>query len=555
MKIKKKHSIFREESVERLSSPEQLDQLMQIVSRRNWLPLATLGGLVAIALIWSIFGKIPVNVTSKGVLARPRRVVKIESPVDGQLENLAVQVGDCVDREDVLATIDPSDIQQKLQQERDKLAQLQSQGQEASTLQEQRINLETLAIKQQQVSKRQRLEDALALSPVLKDQGIEAIEQERASLQQKLQAAQTMTPILKDKGLQAIEEQKNSLQKQLQDSQALAPNLEERFEKRRSLFEQGGISADQLLEAEQEYKENIQNIFKLKAELKELNVQETEVEQKYLDNLSTISQYQAQLRDLDVKETQTQQQYLENLSTISQLKAELQELDTQQKRLQQQNLEDSSQRGNQIQEVKYNIAQLSKQYKDNRTIESPLPGCILELTASNGSVLSKGTRIGSIQLNDSKPLVGIVYFPVSEGKKVKPGMKIQVTPDTVRRERFGGIMGTVTQVSAFPMTKEGAATLVGNTELVEDLISKVGPVIEVQAQLQLDPSTSSGYQWSSSQGPANLNVTSGTTATARVTIEEQAPITLVLPILREWSGIYLSNESEPQRFVQLLGEL
>ena len=289
---------------------------------------------------------------------------------------------------------------------------------------------------------------------------------------------------------------------------------------------------------EQEYKQNIQSIFKLEADLKELDVKEMEVEQKYLDNLNTISQYQAQLRELDVKETEIQQKHRENLSTISQLKAESQELNTQQKRLQQQNLEDSSKRKNEIQQVKYNIAQLSKQYKDNRTIKSPLTGCILELTASNGSVLSPGTRIGSIQLNDAKPLVGIIYYPVSKGKKIKSGMKIYVTPDTVSRERFGGIAGTVTHVSAFPMTKEGATTLLGNPELVEDLISKVGPVIEVQAQLKSDSSTPSGYKWSSSKGPANLKVSSGTTATARVTLEKQTPITLVLPLLREWSGIY-----------------
>ncbi|MDJ0798900.1 MAG: NHLP bacteriocin system secretion protein [Calothrix sp. MO_167.B12] len=538
MKTKRKNNIFRQESVERLSSPEQLDQLMQVVSRRNWLPLATLGGLVAIALIWSIFGKIPINVNSKGVLIRPRRVVKIESPVQGQLKDLPVKVGDCVNKGDVLATIDPSDIRQKLQQEKDKLVQLQSQGQEASTLEKQRTNLETLAIKQQQISKRQRLQNALALSPVLKDRGIEAIKQERASLQKKLRAAQAMTPILKDKGIKAIKEQKKSLQKNLQDAHALVPSLKERFEKRRLLSKQGAISSDQVLQAEQEYQQNIQNILKLEADLKQLDVQETEVEQKYLDNLSTISQYQAQVRELDVKETEIQQKYRENLSTISQLKAESQELNTQQKRLQQQNLEASSQRRNKIQEVKHNIAQFSKQYQDNRTIESPLAGCILELTASNGSVLSPATRIGSIQLNNSQPIVGIIYFPVGDGKKIKQGMEIYVTPDTVRRERFGGIVGTVTQVSAFPMTKEGATTLVGNAELVEDLISEVGPVIEVRAQLQPDSSTPSGYRWSSSQGPANLQVSSGTTATARVTVEKQAPITLILPLLREWSGIY-----------------
>jgi hypothetical protein len=45
------NSIFRKESLERLSSPEQLDQLMQVVSPKSWLPLASLASLMALALV------------------------------------------------------------------------------------------------------------------------------------------------------------------------------------------------------------------------------------------------------------------------------------------------------------------------------------------------------------------------------------------------------------------------------------------------------------------------------------------------------------------------
>ena len=61
-------SIFRKEALERLSSPEQLDQLMQIVTPRSWLPLAALGGLLACGLTWSFLGSIPVTTTGRGVL-------------------------------------------------------------------------------------------------------------------------------------------------------------------------------------------------------------------------------------------------------------------------------------------------------------------------------------------------------------------------------------------------------------------------------------------------------------------------------------------------------
>ena len=539
MKNPEKKKIFREESLERLSSPERLDRLIEIVGRQDWLPLSTLGALIVGAIIWSIIGKIPVNVSSKGVLVLPRRIVNIQSPVEGQLKQLKVQPGDCIEKDEVIATIDPSELRQKLQLEKEKLAQLQGQEQKADTLQIQRTNLEIKAIQQEQASKQQRLEDALNLSPILKDREITAIKQERTSLRQQLSDIQVLTPTLRDKGIKALDKQQVSVQQQLQDAQNLSPLLKERTEKRRSLLEQGAISSEHVLEAEQEYRQNLQNISKLQAELKQLETQKIEVEQKYLDNLDVIARYQAQLRELDIKETQTQQRYLENLSTISQLKADLQQLDTKIKILEQQNLEASAGRKNQIQDVQHNIAQLEKQFEYNQQIISPYSGCILELIASNSSVLNPGDRLVSIKVNGiSEEISSLAYFPISDGKKIKSGMKIYVTPNTVRRERFGGIVGTVTTVSAFPITKEGATNLVGNPEVVEELISKVGPVIAVQAQLELDSSTPSGYKWSSSQGPENLKITSGTTTITRVTIEKQTPITLILPILREWSGIY-----------------
>lgn len=66
-----KNSIFRQESLERLSSPEQLDQLMQVVNARSWLALGALGSLVLLAIGWSIFGRIPITVTGKGILVHP----------------------------------------------------------------------------------------------------------------------------------------------------------------------------------------------------------------------------------------------------------------------------------------------------------------------------------------------------------------------------------------------------------------------------------------------------------------------------------------------------
>jgi HlyD family secretion protein len=61
-------NLFREEALAQIASPEQLDQLMQIVNLKDWLPLASIGFMVALALIWSVVGRIPIFVQAKGLL-------------------------------------------------------------------------------------------------------------------------------------------------------------------------------------------------------------------------------------------------------------------------------------------------------------------------------------------------------------------------------------------------------------------------------------------------------------------------------------------------------
>jgi HlyD family secretion protein len=133
-------------------------------------------------------------------------------------------------------------------------------------------------------------------------------------------------------------------------------------------------------------------------------------------------------------------------------------------------------------------------------------------------------------------LLSISYFPVRDGKRIHPGMRLQVTPDTVERERFGGILGTVVAVSPVAITKEGATRTIGNAEVVQSLIPE-GGYIEVRAMLDPDTSTASGYRWSSSRGP-DMKVTAGLTHATRVTIEGRAPVTYLLPVMREMSGVY-----------------
>lgn len=476
-----KNNLFRKEALERASSPERLDQLMQVVSPKKWIPLAALGTLVAAGLSWSVLGRIPITVSGQGVLVYPSKVVGLQFPTtEGKLKEINVSVGDFVQKGQVLATIDQSALQKELQQQRDKLAQLQTQDRNANLLQVQRQDL---------------------------DKG--SIAQQRQTLQQSLATVQALTPVLRDKGLVAIQRDRQNLKQRLQTSRDLLPTFKKRLQNRQMLLKQGAVADDTVLQAKQQY----------------------------LDSIAQIDEAESQLKQLDVKEADAQRQFLQNLNSIKDLQAQIKALDSKQASQAQQDLDVSTNRINQIQEVERNIAQLQQKLNNTNQIKSDRTGRILELTATPGQIVAPGTRIGTIEAQEpTAKLVSVAFLPVSDGKKVQKGMKLQITPSMVKREQFGGIVGTVKEVSAFPVTKEGAASIVGNSEILQGLMSK-GPQLEVFAELQPDTSTFSGFEWSSSKGP-DLKMTPGTTTSVRITVAEKAPITFALPILKSWSGIY-----------------
>lgn len=62
-----RNPLFRAAALDRLSSPEQLDERLQIVPPRTWLAFAALAGLLLAGGAWSVFARIPLHVSGEGV--------------------------------------------------------------------------------------------------------------------------------------------------------------------------------------------------------------------------------------------------------------------------------------------------------------------------------------------------------------------------------------------------------------------------------------------------------------------------------------------------------
>lgn len=177
-----------------------------------------------------------------------------------------------------------------------------------------------------------------------------------------------------------------------------------------------------------------------------------------------------------------------------------------------------------IKEEKLNI--------DSRIV-STISGRIVEINVSQGTIIREGTTILSVENPDEK-LGAIIYIPIGEGKKVKPGMEIDVTPASVKKEETGSLLGLVTSVSAYPVTYEGMMNTLGNEELAK-MFAKVTPYA-VMVDFIPDIRKEGEYRWSTGN-TSSIQIKSGTLCVGDITVGKKRPISYIIPFFTSTIGL------------------
>ena len=166
-------------------------------------------------------------------------------------------------------------------------------------------------------------------------------------------------------------------------------------------------------------------------------------------------------------------------------------------------------------------------------IRAPVSGHVTEVKAQAGAVVEPGESVLGVEAGEPG-LDVLIYVSNTDGKRVRAGMPALVSPNTVRSAEYGYLTGTVRSISEFPASVDSMAAVLQNQELAETF-SRSGAPYAGRIALSPDPATASGFAWTSPKG-AEVDIRVGTLATIEIEVRRQAPISLVVPLIKERLG-------------------
>lgn len=354
--------------------------------------LYTIASLFILALIWSLVGKLDIIASSVGKIQPQGNVKVVESLVTGKVEQIFVQNGDWVEKGQLLATLEPSEVNSQLT---DAINTLGSY--EAETIR--RLKENTLVS-----------EISLEKTPVIMDNQIEwpttSDIAENIKLREETVIHGELAKLNSD--LQNIRAQiaqnfsrETSAKNMISSQQGLVEVLNQRMNIRKALVDKQVVSQDDWLQMTSSVKEAKGNLITAQSQLAD-----------------TISNKAI----LETNFIKTKDDFIAN--NIQQLVIAERQAAT----------------------LKQKVVEL-KGKLDNMTLRAPINGVVAASTLTTiGQVISSGNEIMRVVPRDTKMEV-IAYVPNQEIGFIKVGQHVDVKVDAFPFTRYGTLNGIVLRIS------------------------------------------------------------------------------------------------------------
>lgn len=105
---------FRKSALEKLSTPEKLDQLIKVTSPKAWITLSVVFVALATGIGWAVFGRVSTKLNVTGVVLGGE-VHEVVATSQGQLVKLQVKIGDKVEKGAVIAKVQQPELLQQIE--------------------------------------------------------------------------------------------------------------------------------------------------------------------------------------------------------------------------------------------------------------------------------------------------------------------------------------------------------------------------------------------------------------------------------------------------------
>ncbi|MGW0392187.1 HlyD family efflux transporter periplasmic adaptor subunit [Streptomyces sp. NPDC003042] len=165
----------------------------------------------------------------------------------------------------------------------------------------------------------------------------------------------------------------------------------------------------------------------------------------------------------------------------------------------------------------------------DRPVRAVTGGRLTTLLAKVGAVVTAGADVATVERvkNADDPLVAVLYVPGGSGGAITVGAPVDLSVQSAPQHRFGVLRGRVKAVGRAPQTQAQISGFLGDRGLAEAFTRQGNPVA-VLVELERSSATTSGYRWSSPDGPPHA-VDSTTPVTGAVHLAAQRPVDWLLP--------------------------
>ncbi len=158
----KETQLFRKEALQEITSPEQLDQLIQVVTPRAWLVAGALYAILLFLILWSFLGSIPTRADGYGILLAGGGDIYSAVAPDGpsRVEQFLVKPGDKVVKDQPLAILSRPDLAEEIHITENYLASLQTKYAQLLAESQEEVATRQKQTTEQQISQQRAIENA-----------------------------------------------------------------------------------------------------------------------------------------------------------------------------------------------------------------------------------------------------------------------------------------------------------------------------------------------------------------------------------------------------------